>query len=444
MAGRKVDRDLLRHLTRREFLAASAMAGAGAFAAACGTGGPASTATPSTNGPVTLSFYSYKLTDNAAGPVIEGLLKQYEAKNPHVTITRQPVAFADYQKKLLIQMQGGDAPDVALTAAEFMLSLAAQDFLLPLGDLVNRYKQSALFEVPSGLRKGIQYQGKDYFIPITGSIFLLTWNAALFQKAGLNPDQPPRTWTELLDVAKKLTQPAQNIYGWGMVGEPTSSTSRRVLQWLQSGGAEFFSADGKSVTVNSSAGVDALTFWASLAQASAPGAVNAKFQQTLTGYAQGRIAMWDSAPNNAIGADQIQPGILQQTRMGAMPNPFKPPVFSDGYVVSRNSKYPDEAFKLVSWLAAVDQMVPWVKGTYGIPMRTALGSAPGIKDLPLISDAVAKISAATSPNPAFNPKWPQVEALLLNAVQSVLAKTATPKQALDKLAADGTKALQGD
>jgi len=46
--------------------------------------------------------------------------------------------------------------------------------------------------------------GKMLSLPFNSSTPIVYWNKAAFQKAGLDPDKPPKTWPETFEIAKKL------------------------------------------------------------------------------------------------------------------------------------------------------------------------------------------------------------------------------------------------
>ena len=107
------------------------------------------------------------------------------------------------------------------------------------------------------------YQGKVYAIPNTTDDRFLFYNRTMFRRAGLDPDRPPRTWSELLDYAKKLTIADKNgaikqigfIPNWG-------NSWLYLYSWQNQG--EFMSPDGRTCTMNNQYSVDALKYMVSV------------------------------------------------------------------------------------------------------------------------------------------------------------------------------------
>ena len=50
-----------------------------------------------------------------------------------------------------------------------------------------------------------RFEGRQYMVPLYSDVRCLIYNRALFRKAGLDPDRPPKTWDELLEYSKRLS-----------------------------------------------------------------------------------------------------------------------------------------------------------------------------------------------------------------------------------------------
>ncbi len=63
-----------------------------------------------------------------------------------------------------------------------------------------------------------QTGGKTWGIPFQRSTIVLYWNKELFKEAGLDPNQPPANWKEMLEYAQKLTKrdASGKVTQWGV------------------------------------------------------------------------------------------------------------------------------------------------------------------------------------------------------------------------------------
>ena len=117
-----------------------------------------------------------------------------------------------------------------------------------------------------------KYAGVRYGIPIEGGNFQNMYiNVEMFEEAGLDPNKPPQTFSELLDYAKKLTKTdgsgkiTRSGYGIRYKGHPIGITDK-FLPFLHAWGAVMVDPNFKKAVgiVDSNDGVDALTFYGDL------------------------------------------------------------------------------------------------------------------------------------------------------------------------------------
>jgi multiple sugar transport system substrate-binding protein len=62
------------------------------------------------------------------------------------------------------------------------------------------------------------FQGKTYAVPHKLDSSVLFYNKDLFRKAGLDPETPPKNFTEILDYARKITALGHGITGFDIAG----------------------------------------------------------------------------------------------------------------------------------------------------------------------------------------------------------------------------------
>ena len=103
------------------------------------------------------------------------------------------------------------------------------------------------------------YDDKLYAVPYDTDVRLLYYNRELFREAGLDPDRPPKTWSELREFSQLLTKrrPDGRLEQIGAV--PSWGNTELYLYCWQKGG-EFLSEDGTRVTLDDPRNVEALTW----------------------------------------------------------------------------------------------------------------------------------------------------------------------------------------
>lgn len=76
----------------------------------------------------------------------------------------------------------------------------------------------------------------------------------MFKAKGLDPDKPPQTWDELVEAARKLTDPAANGYGLAFSAKANEEGTFQFLPWAQMAG-------GGYDKINAEGAVKALDIW---------------------------------------------------------------------------------------------------------------------------------------------------------------------------------------
>jgi multiple sugar transport system substrate-binding protein len=175
------------------------------LAAACTAGGgsstPVQTVDPNANhAPVTLTVWS-DFSGRELGVVTDGL-KQVTQKYPWLTVKH--VGSKDDQA-IQRAVNGGTPPDVAVSftpdnAARYCATGAWQD----LNPLLQAAKIDKATVWPSGVFSYTSFDNKQCALPMLTDAYGLYYNTDLFAKHGIAA--PPKTVSELGDMAKKLTE----------------------------------------------------------------------------------------------------------------------------------------------------------------------------------------------------------------------------------------------
>jgi multiple sugar transport system substrate-binding protein len=119
--------------------------------------------------------------------------------NPNVTIKQDIVPYAQYANKLGAYRTAGTADDVMLmTAGAYLLGFS--DMLMPLNGLVD-------LSTYNGIEAGCEAfdcSKTIYGVPWSAQGHPLYYNKAVLTAAGLDPANPPKTWTDMDAACKKI------------------------------------------------------------------------------------------------------------------------------------------------------------------------------------------------------------------------------------------------
>ncbi len=184
---------------------AAALALVGALALSACTVGTQNVDTTSAEGEVrgTITFQTWSLRAAYRG-YFEKLIDTFEKKYPgtHVKWVDQPAE--GYADKISADAAGGTLPDVVNVSPDLAAPLAKAHLALDLDSAAPQYRDEYLPAAWNSTK--IPGMKGTYAFPWylnTGPLF---YNKRLFEKAGLDPDDPPRTYDELFDAALTMAE----------------------------------------------------------------------------------------------------------------------------------------------------------------------------------------------------------------------------------------------
>jgi len=166
----------------------------GLGAAACSSAATSSSSS-SSGKTITLSFLSYNYgTPDLGGQGTQELISAFEAANPTIKIKPQGVPVANALTEAQTETAAGDPPDVAQIGWSKMAAAYQALPVTPVQDIPTRAQwQAATAGMSQPLLAAVAENGKVVAMPYTISTPTLFYNATLFEKAGLNPADPPAT-----------------------------------------------------------------------------------------------------------------------------------------------------------------------------------------------------------------------------------------------------------
>lgn len=253
--------------------------------------GVPSPAPSATRGKAAIKFLAMEY-DTHTRPFMNDLETQFEQAHPNIDLQIEIIDWNMGRDKLSTLVSANNAPDLANIATLWLPEYVDLGVVEPLDE----YLTPAFRErfVPITLH-GAEYEGKLYGLPIAVSARALYYNKTLLAKAG---GKPPANWDELVEIARKCTDPAKGIYGFGEQGAKVE-TDVYWYYFLWANGGEILSEDQSRAVFNSPAGVEALQFVCDLVQKEKvtepnPTAYDRENLQDL--FKSGKLAMMITGP----------------------------------------------------------------------------------------------------------------------------------------------------
>ncbi|HQY30479.1 MAG TPA: extracellular solute-binding protein, partial [Thermomicrobiales bacterium] len=190
-------------------------------------------------------------SSDAENTLFQQILDDFTAANPEVKLKYEPIP-SDYATKLQTDIAAGSVADVFYVDSLLAPDLIINNQLLGLDDYMAKDGVSASDFYPS-LVGAFQSGGKTYGLPKDWSGLAMVYASDALTKAGITT--PPANWDELKTAAQTLATAA---------GEPRICIPpdiAREFAFHFAAGGEVISADGKSIVLDSDAGVAAMDFY---------------------------------------------------------------------------------------------------------------------------------------------------------------------------------------
>jgi len=400
---------------------------------------------------VSLKYYFPVGVSGPLNELMTSIVNDFNRSHPGISV--EPVFAGNYVEamaKAITGVMGGSPPDIAVLDTPELYSLLDRNAIIPLDDLIAKQPRGWLDDFYPALLLNCRSNGHVYSIPYQRSTVIFFYNKDMFQKAGLDPNAPPKNWTELVADAQKLTirDASGNVTQWG-VEIPVVDTSPWTIQgfFVQQKAKYFDATSGKWVKFNSPETASALQFILDLQN---------KYKVHPTGPSS--AAFWGQVPQDFIQQKVAMiyttTGNMTFIRTNAKFNwsaAFMPAGAQWGSVTGGGSMYvfkttPEReqaAWTFVTWMTDPVQAARWSIGTGYVPIRKTELSTPAfaayLNQLPQALTATLQLRVAGEQMTIHDQD--EVQQTLVTAVQAAQSGRLTVKAALDQAQRDATQLL---
>ena len=233
---------------KQKTLVCAAVAAVALVAAACGgSSGSTSSQSPKTfgvNATGTVHFWARQATDGPAKALVAG----FNATHKNLKVVLHLTPPNDDTSQLATAIRAGSVPDVVGLNDIDVPEFSHQNALMNLTRYINAlpYRSS----LSPGHLKLATYNGQDYGLPYLADLSVLWYNKKLFKEAGLNPNDPPASYAQIVSDAKKITALGHGIYGFSFAGDCQGCLGFTMLPSLWAAGQHMINGPLASQTVN--------------------------------------------------------------------------------------------------------------------------------------------------------------------------------------------------
>ncbi|TDW27300.1 carbohydrate ABC transporter substrate-binding protein (CUT1 family) [Rhizobium azibense] len=365
------------------------------------------------------------------------LVKEFNAQNNGIKIEYRLIQFDDVVTEAMRAYASGQAPDIIAVDNPEHAMFASRGAFLDLTDMISRSTVIKPQNYFPGPLKSVEWDGKYYGVPKATNAIALYYNKDMFKAKGLDPNKPPQTWDELVEDARKLTDPAKNVYGLAFSAKANEEGTFQFLPWAQMGG-------GGYENINADGAVKALETWKTIMDeklASPDTLTRGQWDSTGT-FNSGNAAMAISGPwelDRMVKEAKFDWGVT----LLPVPKPGADRSSAMGdfnWAIFASSKHPAEAFKALEYFVSQDDKL--FKNYGQLPARSDITipvTGEKLKD-DALKVFLEQMKFAKPRGP--HPQWPKISKAIQDAIQAALTGQMSAKEALDQ-AADKIKAVLG-
>lgn len=368
-----------------------------------------------------------------------------KAKGLTAKVTFEPSGVADeqYKAKQALDLKTRAGADIIALDGIWIGEFAQAQYIRPLTQVVGAKADqwSGWSQITPAVQANMSFNGQRYGVPSGTDGRVLFYNKQLFARAGLPADWQPKSWQDILTAGQALKKlpgvtPLQINAGTAM-GEAT--TMQGVLPLLVGTGAKIYdekTGKWQGATPNIK---EVLSFYQ---QIYGGGLGNPQLQlaakgrdQSFADFAAGKIGVllegdyfWRSVVEPKKGIDPMpnRDQVVGYTLIPAMApgkgingQDFVSMSGGGGWVLNPNSKYPQQAWDLLTFMNSAAAIKALLGGSPRITARNDVNSEVLAGD-PMLTFVSQKVLPLTAYRPGLA-VYPQVSAALQQATADVVS-----------------------
>ena len=363
-------------------------------------------------------------TDSRAKPVIEELVTTFEGANPNIDVDVVDLTWSEGHQKIVVAFATGTTPDVLELGSDWVAEFASQGLLLDLTAEAERQRTQFAMWSP------VTYEGRIYGYPWLLGTRVLFYNKDLMHRAKIDTTRPPETWTEWKAQAQAINALGKDVHGFAANTFERHRLYKKFLPLFWSAGGELFT-DG-DCTLDSKAGVEALTFYTDLCKV---GLFDVQRELDLA-FQRGKIGF-------TISGDWLLAQLRKDPKaprfgVAEIPHPEAGQSISfaggEYLVVPKKSVRAQEAQLFIDFLLRPENNLKLCRAIGFVPAHTAAAQNAYFTDDPYLS-VFSRQLESSRPTPV-HARWVEIEEVIESAVERAMYGDTPPDSVLQRACAE--------
>lgn len=334
--------------------------------------------------------------------LIQGLIAGFKSENPNLKFKYEPIP-GSYNEKIQLMLGTHQPPDLFWLKDYTSPAYMRFNTLLPLDDYLKKDSSFDINDFFPLFRDAYKYKGEYFGFAKDFNTYVLFYNKEMFANAGIA--DPPKNWKELITTAKKLTKDTNGdgkIDQFGIVIEPVPEM---LIPFVLQNGGEFHDKAGNP-KITEPAFIEALDFYYGMYKskiATIPSDQGAGWNGDVFGRKNAAMVIsggWlipylkESYPKISYGVTTLPEGKKKATL-----------AFSTAYVIPKEAKHPEDAWRMLSYFTGKEGMTKWTKTGLAFPTRKSVAEANGFYTHPTYKTFMESTAFAQPLFVKYSERW---------------------------------------
>jgi len=401
----------------------------------------ASGAKEQTQSPVELTFWHSMSIYQ--GDILERMIEEYNAQHSNIKI--KPVfqgLYDEMKTKLINATKTNSLPDIAQVAIEYLDIFIYDGKIEPITESIPDEDKA---DILSQFWNGVSREREIYAIPFNQSVQVLYYNKNAFEKSGLDPDKPPKTWKEVIEYGKILTIDRKNdgtVDQWGILISVEGVFGFTPL--IRQVGGDFLNDDRTKALFNSDKGIKVMNLLQDMVYKYRIMPKSWTLFEGTNAFLEGKIAM---GPITCAGIKFAEENLPWDLGIAPLPYIENKSVLLGGAGLVIFSTSPTRrryALDFERWLTSRENTIRWHMQTGYLPLRKSAIESIQLQSFhhsnPNYKVPVDQLPYSRPPD--FTPFLPQIDKIVRFAIEDIIINKKDPKWALNFAAEKVNELLQ--
>jgi multiple sugar transport system substrate-binding protein len=373
--------------------------------------------------------------------MVDMLVAAWNAKNPDCKIKLTYIPHTEMVGKIAQGIASGEVPDLMGMDLIYAPQFEKAQQLVDLTDHISAWPE--LKTASKGHMTVATYEGKLYGVPLYADVSALFYNKDLFAKAGLDPDKPPTSLSELRAYADKITALGGGVKGYYLPGNCAGCNIFTVGPLMWASGAKIEAAGPGDEPLVGDGVKQVLQFTRDMVKAgNVPAGARSENGETfILQFGSGKLGMMGTGNFNIALAKQQNPKMKFGVALlpGVKPNSYASFIGGDLVVVPKGSKRVADAVNVMKFLLSDEVQVEVYAKALNLTTRSDLIENKYFKAEPLVQDVAKALTVGRTPytlsffEQINSPQGPWLQ---------MLQRAYYTNEDLDKIIADAKKAMK--